>query len=73
MEDLQTLLPVIPTDAQAVAIAEIVSEGTLFAQAIVKALPEGTEQAIAINGVKTAIMWASHGILKQPKVELCGV
>lgn len=50
------------TDEQLDAIRNIAEAGAQFAEAIVRALPEGNEKIIALNGIKSSVLWAKHGI-----------
>lgn len=52
-----------PNQAQQSAIDGVVFCGAAFARSIVRALPEGNERIIALNNIKSTIMWAKHGVM----------
>jgi hypothetical protein len=59
-----------PTDDQLKMCRRIEIWGSQLAVVIAAVVPEGKSQMVAINNVQSAVLWARHGIINQPTVEL---
>lgn len=55
----------VPTTEQGEAIMGVVVAGQLLLEKVIAAIPEGTEQIVAVNNIKSAVLWVKHGVLRR--------
>lgn len=66
MEDIEEMARFrVPTEEQGRAVLSVVAAGQIMIEKIIAAIPEGTEQIVAVNNVKAAVLWARHGVLRR--------